>query len=376
MVMTALAKSPFLVTEQAVVMIAINEEANLVPPVIDWVTPVGAVLPTDSLVVDITDDESLGHVTIVASYNGGAYKELVYDGFVFGPLYSGSSTGVIVDGTRFTLVHDSEWYDDVTIQVTAEDNAGNQTVGPRSFTVPAGAGVPILVQGGAAPVVSFVTPSGDVPSADPITVDVTDDGSLSNIIIFADYSGLQEIIYDGTTFGTNYNAASTATPISGGTRFTMRHDTGWYQDLSIRVIALDDAAQVTDDSEAYTIPDGPGLPGSGAVIPDLVPPVIDQVDPATLTSLLAIDPVTFRVTDGSGSLLVVFISVFFPDTGEHEVIYNGDQFSPRYKSLSSKTPVADGDVWRVRRVSGWPTPPTIQVKAYDPTGNTAVLTIS
>ncbi len=111
-------------------------------------------------------------------------------------------------------------------------------------------------------------------------------------------------------------------------------------------------------------------------VEDLVPPVIDQVDPPTLTSLLAIDPVTFRATDSSGSLLVVFIAVLFPDTGEHEVIYNGDQFSPRYKSLSSKTPVANGAIWRVRRVSGWPSQPTIQVKVFDLAGNTAILVIT
>lgn len=117
-------------------------------------------------------------------------------------------------------------------------------------------------------------------------------------------------------------------------------------------------------------------PLAAVIVPDLVPPVIDQVDPPTLSSLLAIDPVTFRVTDNSGSLLVVFISVLFPDTGVHEVIYNGDQFSPRYKSLSSRTPVTNGNIWRVRRISGWPTQPTIQVKVFDPGGNTAILVIS
>lgn len=52
-----------------------------------------------------------------------------------------------------------------------------------------------------------------------------------------------------------------------------------------------------------------------------------------------------------------------------DVVHNGDNFAPLYGPKSARFVVPGGFRYRVLRVDGWPSGPTITAYAIDPTGN-------
>jgi hypothetical protein len=109
--------------------------------------------------------------------------------------------------------------------------------------------------------------------------------------------------------------------------------------------------------------------GSGGPA-DEVDPIISNITPAASTDLTPTTTVGFDVTDDSGATLVEFVWVSFAATGDTEVVWTGDGFSPRYAS-STRLPITDGFQYRINRVGGWPSAPQLAIKALDAGGNEA-----
>lgn len=85
---------------------------------------------------------------------------------------------------------------------------------------------------------------------DPISFDVTDDGSgLAIIEIYmVREDGIWEIVFDGIRFSERFETRSTKAPITGGFTFSLLQFNGWTPGtaFTLKVIATDAAGNVTE----------------------------------------------------------------------------------------------------------------------------------
>lgn len=87
--------------------------------------------------------------------------------------------------------------------------------------------------------------------------------------------------------------------------------------------------------------------------PDAIPPIITYVTPNT-SDLNKDDPIVVEVTDNLGDIRRIFLQVHFLETGDVECVHDGDEFSPRYVSLSTIEVIANGFRYTLKRKLGWP----------------------
>lgn len=218
------------------------------------------------------------------------------------------------------------------------------------------------------PTVTFNTPAGNLGVTDPISIDVTDNlDELGVVVISAIYaSGLVTTVYDNSAFVGSYATGATATPITDGTRYVFRQSAEWWEDVTIKVVCTDEDGNVTTSSRAYLVPDGggaPGVPGDGA------PPSIQNVTPAAGSPVLPETVVGFDIIDGDADLYDVVVMAIFESRGIYEVIWDGDNFSPRYLGGSTRTTIANGFRYTLKRAGNWPEKPKIRIRAFDANRN-------
>lgn len=112
--------------------------------------------------------------------------------------------------------------------------------GPTNADPPFWTGT-IAKQDSANPVAAVVSPpeGSSISSTTPLVIDVTDDLGLRRVIIAARFpDGTAELVHDGDLFSTRY-ASSSKTAISGGFRFTLRRQGGWFASPTIQVFPFD-----------------------------------------------------------------------------------------------------------------------------------------
>jgi hypothetical protein len=102
---------------------------------------------------------------------------------------------------------------------------------------------------------------------------------------------------------------------------------------------------------------------------DEVPPTIENFVPAVGTPLKRSDSIRFDVLDNVSSLrrAEIFVSL----AGETYVVHDGEKFRGQFSNLSTRTPIAGGFRFTVKRNGGWTSPPTFEVHAVDTSGNEA-----
>ena len=105
------------------------------------------------------------------------------------------------------------------------------------------------------------------------------------------------------------------------------------------------------------------LPSSGG---DTVPPVVSNFSPPAGSAIGATTAVSFDVTDET-SLARVFVLAEFLG-GTYEVIHDGAKFGSRYAPASSRSAIAGGYHYSVRRNGGWPQAMTVRVIPLDRAG--------
>lgn len=95
------------------------------------------------------------------------------------------------------------------------------------------------------PVISNYLPTPGTPIYldTPIEFDVTDNISVTSVIIEAEFAGIigREGVYDGTTFAPQYLAGSVRTAIPGGFHFYLLRAGGWPGSLTLTAHAFDGA---------------------------------------------------------------------------------------------------------------------------------------
>ncbi len=109
-----------------------------------------------------------------------------------------------------------------------------------------------------------------------------------------------------------------------------------------------------------TLSSGGGSSGDGAVVSNYIPAAGSPITPGT--------PVEFDVTGVNGAVLVALVvTVFYPDTGASEVVYDRNGFTPNYLPNgtflgSERQTITDGFHFILRRRGGWPLSPQVKVE--------------
>lgn len=336
------------------------------PEVGEFSPPVGSTIAhDDTITFDVTDDVGLSPIAVGFEFPG-LPAELVFDGDALQVGYTGSTVTPISGGYRYTLSRAAGWPTaTMTLFVQAIDTAGN--VGGSLWYVfmvsdPVGGGAGDTTP----PVIDNFDPivGSTIAHDDSITFEVTDNlDELAHGLVAAEFTGgAAELIFtNDASFSTAY-AGSTVTPIANGYRFEIVRAAGWLgPDLTLRAYAIDeDGNAATPTSYAFTVSD--------PVLPDTTAPVVSNVSPTAGTELARTDPVFFDVTDDSATFRRILVTASFED-GVAEVVHDGDSFAARYAATSTRTPIASGYRYRVRRTGGWPYGPTIRAYAIDTSGN-------
>lgn len=82
-------------------------------------------------------------------------------------------------------------------------------------------------------------------------------------------------------------------------------------------------------------------------------PTVSNVTPAVGTDLRAFSVIEFDVTDVDSAFRRIIIYIAYPNTGEVEAVYTGDEFCPYYIN-SSRINIANGYHFKITRSKAWP----------------------
>lgn len=229
----------------------VSSPPDIIPPTINSFTPpTGSIAPSQSIVIEIGDDEELNStrkIFVFASYPLLGLIELAYDGSSFVGDYTGSEIQTSAPPSELvelTISRTGGWYaSPLHLIVYVFDEAGNQATDTEIYTVSPD---PTVLPDSTVPVVSNYSPvpGATINAGDSITFDVTDNsGSFTRIIVVAQYrdTGVQEVIHDGDGFTGYFTSTSSRVIISGGYRYTVARFGGWEYSPTIRVFPIDAA---------------------------------------------------------------------------------------------------------------------------------------
>lgn len=197
---------------------------DVTPPVIGPETPTS---PDD---IDLDTEISFPvtgalKVWILAEFDDGT-PEVVYNPELasYTPGYTGSVLSNVYAFTR-----NAGWYGELEIQVFAEDAVVNEAAENYPYSAP-----PLVVEGddAIAPAITNLepTPGSTLQPTQPISFDVTDEGSgLSQVLLVIDFRGLAapELAYNGSAFTAAYLFGSEVDVIADGFHFTLLRAGGW-----------------------------------------------------------------------------------------------------------------------------------------------------
>jgi PKD repeat protein len=114
---------------------------------------------------------------------------------------------------------------------------------------------------------------------------------------------------------------------------------------------------------------------SDGSVGDAVAPVITIVSPAAGGNVYADTIVTLDVTDETGLALVAILAVCRDSDGNvvtEDIVHDGDAFRQHYQSMANtRTAIADGYRFTIRRDDGWTGSPTFEYLILDAGGNFA-----
>ena len=100
---------------------------------------------------------------------------------------------------------------------------------------------------------------------------------------------------------------------------------------------------------------------------DAVPPVVTLVSPAS-GQVEDSTPIVVEVTDNV-ALRRVLVMARFDSLGVEDLVHNGERFAAAYSGDSTRSPIAGGWRYVIRRNSGWRAPVMIDVYAFDTSGS-------
>lgn len=104
---------------------------------------------------------------------------------------------------------------------------------------------------------------------------------------------------------------------------------------------------------------------------DSTPPQITNFVPSLATAVEATGTVQFDVTDNLTEFAAVVILADFRASGIYDVVHDGANWGPQYRGDSTRTAIAGGWRYVLRRRDGWPLGPKFRCAVVDLGGNEA-----
>lgn len=232
------------------------------------------------------------------------------------------------------------------------------------------------------PTLVLETAEGPIVPAGTIVFHVEEDESFPvTMTIVAAYSDRTEaiIVYQalqGYVFAQQPYSANLQIDMGGGWDITVSHTgDGWPDDFTITAYVHDGEANLAQVSGSFTR-NPPYVPPDPPEPPDNTPPEITNVSPPPGSPIAPGTPISFDVTDDSGSFRRVLVMVGYgagPLAGVTELCWDGDAFVGHYAAGTClRTPITDGFRFTVLRDgTGWPAGPILRAFAFDLSGNEA-----
>lgn len=211
----------------------------------------------------------------------------------------------------------------------------------------------------AAPTVDSLSPSASssILRTDALTFHVTDAGTLASITVsVAQGSDPAEVIHNGSVFVAPYSASSTRSSITNGYAYSVTRTGGWQRSsITLRIVAVDSAGNVTTETASFTVTNPPAGP------------VVDAFSPAADSSIARADTITLHVTDETSLASVVICAQ--QGSLPVETIYV--EAVPKFTYWgSTRSSISGGYEYVLRRDNGWQDADlTIITKAVDGQGN-------
>jgi len=218
-----------------------------------------------------------------------------------------------------------------------------------------------------APTVDTFSPSAasTIARSDALTFHVTDASTLVSITVSAAQgSDPAEVIYNGAAFVAPYAASSSVNAISGGYNFSVTRTNGWQRSsITLRIVAVDQAGNVTTQTASFTVTNPP------------TGPVVDTFSPSDASSITRTTAVTYHVTDETSLGTVVVYAAQGSDPVE--TVHDGTSFLAPYAAGSTRSSISGGYAYSIVRAGGWQRSAlTLSTKAVDGQGNVTTSTAS
>lgn len=212
----------------------------------------------------------------------------------------------------------------------------------------------------AAPTVDSLSPSAasSILRTDALTFHVTDAGTLASITVsVAQGSDPAEVIHNGSAFVAPYSASSTRSSITNGYAYSVTRTGGWQRSsITLRIVAVDSAGNVTTETASFTVTNPP------------TGPVVDTFSPSDASSITRTTAVTYHVTDETSLGTVVVYAAQGSDPVE--TVHDGTSFLAPYAAGSTRSSISGGYSYSIVRAGGWQRSAlTVTTKAVDGQGN-------
>ncbi len=214
-------------------------DAPAAPTISSFSPSAGSIARADNVDFTVTSSDGFSKIVVWAVLGDGS-SVVVYTGSAFGAQVDGAST---VSGTTtrsFSITYDGDgWTDDYTLHVSATSALGLTATASSAYTL-TDAPEPV-VPDATAPTVALVSPTdgAEIARTAPVVVDVTDEGGLATVFLWASYpDGEEEVVYRDGTFANRFRT-STRSGITNGGRYTLRRSGGWRAAPTIHVGPVD-----------------------------------------------------------------------------------------------------------------------------------------
>lgn len=313
----------------------------------------GSLITTNPASFDVTDATGFGRIIVHVTYSTGLV-ELIHDGSAYkAPYAAGSTRTPIVDGYHYSIARSDGWAaQGAVIAITAIDALGVESTVSYVLTVtdgpPPDTATPTIA--------NYSPPIGTaIERTDPINFDVTDDsGALVDVIVWVAYRPPfgAELIHDGAAFTTKFASLSLRTPVG-------------------LVASVE-----TDNTSPFSLVDGMQLNVEVDGIAQTVTFVaadFDDIGVATAAEIAAV--LIAELTDGSAGATSTGtkVTIFSETTGTpSSVEVTGGTANAILGFPTDKVLGTSGWRYRCRRVGGWLDEPTIEVRAFDPSGQEGI----